>query len=125
MVDITPSIKADKKILTSYGAGRFVVSGQEFAHSILIGPDAVADWQPPEPFTWSDALVEELLPYMNHIEILLVGSGKTIRPIPPLLKGKFKAAGIAVDVMDTGAACRTYNVLLSEERKVAAALVVV
>ena len=56
------------------------------------------------------------------VEILLLGSGPKMGLLPSKLRRELREAGIVVDVMETGAACRTYNVLLSEERRVAAAL---
>ncbi|MGH6796969.1 MAG: MTH938/NDUFAF3 family protein, partial [Roseiarcus sp.] len=56
------------------------------------------------------------------VEILLLGCGPRMAPVPPALRQGLRVAGIVVDAMDTGAACRTYNVLLSEDRRVAAAL---
>ena len=56
------------------------------------------------------------------VEILLLGSGPKMGLLPSKLRRELRDAGIVVDVMETGAACRTYNVLLSEDRRVAAAL---
>ena len=58
-------------------------------------------------------------------EILIFGGGATTPFVAPELRDALKAAGVIVEPMDTGAACRTFNVLLSEERRVAAALVAV
>jgi uncharacterized protein len=59
------------------------------------------------------------------IEILLVGTGRDIRPLPAPLRAALKEKRIAADPMSTGAAVRTYNVLLAEDRAVAAAFVAV
>jgi uncharacterized protein len=56
------------------------------------------------------------------IEILLLGTGDRLRFPHPSLTAPLRAAGIGVEVMDTGAACRTYNILLAEDRRVGAAL---
>ncbi|HLY56713.1 MAG TPA: Mth938-like domain-containing protein, partial [Stellaceae bacterium] len=56
------------------------------------------------------------------VAILLVGTGKAMQPFPRPVRQALRDAGITVDAMDTGAACRTYGVLLAEERRVAAAL---
>ena len=58
----------------------------------------------------------------DRIELLLLGCGRRMAPPPSGLRQALRQAGIVLEVMDTGAACRTYNVLLSEERRVAAAL---
>ena len=59
----------------------------------------------------------------GDVEILLLGCGRRMGIVPPALRQGLRASGIVVDAMDTGAACRTYNVLLAEERRVAAALI--
>ncbi|TGT19415.1 hypothetical protein EN817_31340, partial [Mesorhizobium sp. M3A.F.Ca.ET.174.01.1.1] len=61
----------------------------------------------------------------DKVEILLVGTGKDLRPLPAALRAAMKEAGISADPMSTGAAVRTYNVLLAEDRAVAAALIAV
>ena len=59
------------------------------------------------------------------IDVLLIGTGLDPAPLPEALRWRLKDAGIGVDAMQTGAAARTYNILLAENRKVAAALVAV
>jgi uncharacterized protein len=67
---------------------------------------------------------EGLAPVIEHggVELLLIGLGKRGAPVAPTLRAALKAHGIGVEAMDTGAACRTYSVLLAEDRLVAAAL---
>ena len=62
---------------------------------------------------------------LGGIDILLVGCGPRFAPPPDVLRAGLKARGIALEWMDTGAACRTFNVLLAEERRVAAALIAI
>jgi uncharacterized protein len=75
---------------------------------------------------WPDAAVTEaaLAPVFEHggVELLLLGLGRRMAPVAPALRAALKAHGIAVEAMDTGAACRTYNLLVAEDRRVAAAL---
>jgi uncharacterized protein len=61
----------------------------------------------------------------GDIEFLLVGTGSSIRPLPADLKAALRAANVSSDPMSTGAAVRTYNVMLAESRAVAAALIAV
>ena len=70
------------------------------------------------------ATTEALAPVVAHggVELLLLGLGRRMVPVPAAVRAALKADGIAIEAMDTGAACRTYNVLLAEERRVAAAL---
>ena len=124
-MDITPLIKGDRKIINSYGAGRFVVSGKEYAHSVIVSPLAVDAWNVHSPFVWSEAVIEQLVENAKDVEVILVGTGKNMVLMPAKWRDLFREKKISIDVMDTGAACRTYNVLLSEERKVLAALILV
>jgi len=66
-----------------------------------------------------------LMPYAADIQVLLLGCGKQMALIPPALRGALREAGMVLEPMDTGAACRTYNVLAAEDRRVAAALIAV
>ena len=59
------------------------------------------------------------------LEVFLLGTGPRFEMVPPDLRGELLTAGLTVEAMDTGAACRTYNVLLAEGRAVAAALIAV
>ena len=92
---------------------------------MLVFPDRLVAW-PVAAFAQvtpeSLAVVTAAVP---AVEILLIGSGAQMLPAPAALRAAIRDAGIALDVMDTGAACRTYNVLLAEARRVAAALIAV
>ncbi len=93
--------------------------------SLLCLPSGIHGWQPAEATALSVAAVDQGLAEAGKIEILLVGMGKELRPLPAALRAALKQAGISADPMSTGAAVRTYNVLLAEDRAVAAALVAV
>jgi uncharacterized protein len=119
MTDITPLLRADQKIIQAYSAGRFKISGQYYESAIIVTPFAVD--------LWADAALDRLSPedfkYLSgEIDVLLIGSGKTGILMSPQKRAEFKQAGFSIDVMDTGAACRTFNVLTAEGRRVAAAL---
>ena len=121
-MDVTPVIPAGRQVLESYGASGFRVSGTFYGGSILVFPDMTLDW----PVGGiGEASVERFAPVMAHggIEILLLGCGRRMVLVPSALRRALRAGGIVMDAMDTGAACRTYNVLLAEERRVAAALI--
>ncbi|HYM02367.1 MAG TPA: Mth938-like domain-containing protein, partial [Stellaceae bacterium] len=104
-----------------YGAAGFHVSGVGYGTAILVFPDATRPWAVSE---LADVDGTSLRPVIEHggVEILLLGCGRRMRPVPAALRQTLRGAGIVVDAMDTGAACRTYNVLLAEGRRVAAAL---
>lgn len=124
-MDITPLVPADRKLIQGYGDGGFRVSGERFAGSILVAPDAVWAWAVTELGQFSLAGLGPLLDRKPAIEILLLGTGKRMGLVAAAERQALRAAGIVLDVMDTGAACRTYNVLMAEERRVAAALIAV
>jgi uncharacterized protein len=120
-MDVTPIIPADRQVIDGYGASGFRVSGIAYAGAILVFPDVTQSWN---VRTLDEVTAESLHPVIAHgsVQILLLGCGQRMRPVPAPLRQSLRAAGIVVDAMDTGAACRTYNVLLAEDRRVAAAL---
>ena len=120
-MDVSPLIAADRQVIDGYGAESFRVSGIVHTGAIIVFPNATVAWTTATP----DAITRaSLAPVIDRggIEILLIGCGKRMRPLPRDLREALRAAGIVADAMDTGAACRTYNVLLAEDRHVAAAL---
>ncbi len=124
-MDITPIIAADRQVIEAYGARGFRVSGVAYAGAVIVFPDVTVAWR---ASTMADvslaslAAVSERAGGVNAVEILLLGCGKQILPVPRPLREALRAAGIVIDAMGTGAACRTYDVLLGEGRRVAAAL---
>ena len=105
---------------TGYGEGYVLVNGQRRETSLLVTPERLLDWAPAS-FAGLDeahfALIAELRP-----EVVLLGTGARQRFPHPRLTAPLARAGIGLEVMDVQAACRTYNILVAEERKVAAAL---
>lgn len=121
-MDIMPPPSKEMHLVQSYGAGRFVVQGQEIAENVLVWPTGLK--------TMGVASLEDMdIDVASHIsplpELLIVGTGPTMRVLPNGIKEKLKDQGIKCEIMDTGAACRTYNVLTSEDRRVAAFLICV
>lgn len=102
--------------IEGYGPGFFRIGGQAHAAPVLIAPGHVAPWG-----GFDD--IAPLLALAGQIDVLFIGTGAEIAPIPPALHGRLDEAGIGVEFMASAAACRTYNVLLSEGRRVAAALI--
>jgi uncharacterized protein len=117
-MDLTPLVQPGTQVIERYGASGFRVSGQIYQGAVLVFPD--------QTVTWEDAAVtvESLAPVAEHggVELLLLGLGRRTLPVAAALRATLRLSGIAVEAMDTGAACRTYNVLLAEGRRVAAAL---
>ena len=107
-----------RQVIERYGAGGFQVSGVVFAGPVLVFPERTILWENPAP------TLEGLAPVIAEggVELVLLGLGRRGAPAAPALRAALKAHGIGVEAMDTGAACRTYSVLLAEDRRVAAAL---
>ena len=105
---------------TGYGADFVLVNAVRYESSLLVMPEALLPWQA----TSFDALSEEDFAGLVTMqpEVVLLGTGRKIRFPHPRLTRQLAAARIGVEVMDVQAACRTYNILMAEERKVAAAL---
>lgn len=107
---------AAAKPIDSYGDGFFRVGGEVHQGHTLIAPDAVLPWA---GFADTAALVA----LAGKIDVLFVGTGAEIAHIPSAFRATLEEAGLGVEQMATPAACRTYNVLLSEGRRIGAALI--
>lgn len=113
-------------VVASYRGGAFNISGTRHAGSIILLRDRVLPWAVEAHGTIdAAALAETVAGAGAAVELLLIGCGPRLVPVAPALRQALKARGIAVEPMDTGAACRTFNVLTAEERRVAAALIAV
>lgn len=112
-----------KNAITGYGDGYVIVNRQRFERSLVVLPDRILlDW-PPNRF---DDLAPEHLAELAGLdrEIILLGTGAQLRfPRPEIIQPLMRS-GVGVEVMDMQAACRTYNILLAEDRRVAAALLI-
>lgn len=111
--------------IEAYGNGGFRFADMSHRGSLLCLPSGIHGWRPADPAALTLADFDRVLAEADGIEILLVGTGKDIRLLPAALRVSLKEARISADPMSTGAAVRTYNVLLAEDRAVAAALVAV
>ena len=120
-MELTPLVQAGRQVIERYGASGFRVAGVVYHGSILVFPDRTLLWA---AVNTSDVTWESLAPVIEHggVQILLLGLGRAMHAMPPTLRNALHAAGIVLEPMDTGAACRTYNVLVAEDRHVAAAL---
>ena len=113
---------AGQNLITSYGVGFVAINGNRHERSIVVMPERLIDAWPAASFEVLSAAALEPLAALG-CEVLLLGTGARIRfPRAEVLRPLVEAA-IGVEVMDTAAACRTYNILVAEDRKVAAALI--
>lgn len=111
--------------IDAYGNGGFRFAEMSHRGSILCLPSGIHGWEPKNPPLFSRADLGAILEEASDIEILLVGTGMDLRRIPEDVRALLRQHHISSDPMSTGAAVRTYNVLLAEDRAVAAALIAV
>lgn len=114
---------ADEKFLVrGYNDTTFRVAGKEQAGAVLVAAD-YAEPSPCEAFETLDAQkIVQAVQHCGPVDVLLIGTGKTMKLLTRADRQVFEAEGLAVDVMDSGAAARTYNVLVMEDRQVACLL---
>lgn len=111
--------------IDAYGNGGFRFAEMSHRGSLLCLPSGIYGWEPQSRAALREDDFARLMAEAGEIEILLVGTGVRLEPLPGALKQALRAAGIAAEPMATGAAVRTFNVLLAEDRAVAAALLAV
>ena len=111
---------AGRPTIQSYGHDGFRISGALHTHPVYVFPDGVAAWPATSPLSidsFADAIARR-----GMFDLLLIGCGERGDGFPPGLAARLREQGLSCEVMDTGAACRTYNLLAAEGRRVAAAL---
>ncbi|MBF9031367.1 hypothetical protein HKCCE3408_13275 [Rhodobacterales bacterium HKCCE3408] len=101
--------------IDGYGPGFFRVGGTVHEGAVLVLPGSVTSWQGYDAH-------DPIAGAAERIDVILVGTGAEIGPIPEPFRAKIEAAGIGIEIMASAAACRTYNVLLGEGRRIGAAL---
>ncbi len=122
-MDITPLVSFDSQIIQSYGSGLFKISGVSYDTPVIVFPDHVESWN----FTgnvddFNVTNFEDILRHEGTIDVVLLGCGAKMQFIKPFIRQAFTDKNMMLEPMDTGAACRTYNVLMPEGRRVAAML---
>ena len=120
---IKDTVSRDTQQIRAYQPGRITVNETSLTHSFIVASDQlVTDW-PPQRF--EDLTAEHLkMALALDPEILIIGTGDKQHFLSGELMGALNRGTMGVEMMDTAAACRTYNVLLSEGRKVVAAILV-
>ena len=109
----------------SYGNGGFRFAGMSHRGSLLCLPSGIYGWPVSEASGIDEAGLARVFEEAAAIDVLLVGCGRDLVPLPQALRESLRAHSIVGEPMSTGAAVRTFNVLLAEERAVAAALIAV
>ncbi len=111
--------------IDSYGKGGFRFAGMSHRGSLLCLPSGIYGWDAPAPAALDEASLARVFAEAGEIQTLLIGTGRDIVPIGTALRDRLRAEGVVSEPMSTGAAVRTFNVLLAEDRAVAAALIAV
>lgn len=106
----------DAKPIEGYGPGFFRIGGEVIHGPVLAGPEGARPWVGFE----DDAA---LLALAGKVDVIFVGTGSEIAHLPVALKDSLEDAGLGVEIMASPAACRTYNILLSQGRRIALALI--
>ena len=115
--NVTPG----KHRIKSYAAGRIIIADQVFTSSLILSPDTIIDDGLP------DAISQLTLDDLDQLarldpEVVILGTGAALRFPDPAFPAFFYSRRIGFEVMDTGAACRAYNILMADDRRVVAAL---
>ena len=121
-MEIAPIQLVGRQVVLGYGKGGFLVSDQQWHGAILVFPDRTLPWDAMALADLTVASFRAVTESNPPPDILLIGTGARMAMLPAGLRADLRSLGLAIETMDTGAACRTYNLLVGEERRVAAAL---
>jgi uncharacterized protein len=111
--------------IEAYGKGGFAFADMSHRGSLLCLPDAIWAWPVTKPEEIDEASLARVLAAANSIDTLIVGTGTDVWLPPKMLREALRAVRVVLDPMQTGPAIRTYNIMLGERRRVAAALIAV
>ena len=121
--DVTPEVPRGRQLIQAYSAEGFTIAGTRHPGAVLVLPEETLGWAVARLV---DVTVENLEPVLAGDpapEILVLGTGARFAMVDAGLRQALRARGVIVESMDTAAACRTFNVLLAEDRRVVAALI--
>jgi uncharacterized protein len=111
--------------IDAYGKGGFAFADMSHRGSLLCLPDAIWAWDVARPEQIDKFSLERVFAAANGIDTLIVGTGTNVWVPPQDLRAALRAVRVVLDAMQTGPAIRTYNIMLGERRRVAAALIAV
>ena len=111
--------------IDAYGDGGFRFGGMSHRGSLLCFPDGVWAWAVGDPRQLDEKALAAAFDRAQTLDFFLIGAGRDPWPLPETLRQRFRALSLSVDTMPTGAAVRTYNILLAENRRVGAGLIAV
>ena len=121
-MDVTPLVSKDRQFIESYGDGTLKISGIVYSDPVIVFPEFCFSSEIYEADKSNFEILREVFQTSYSPSILLYGAGKNTRTIPEIEKDFVRQQNCVLDVMNTGAACRTFNVLCAEDRRVAAVL---
>ena len=124
-MDISPEIPGNKYYIDRYGDGGFSISGKPYKGSIIVSPDKLFEWPMLNVEFIGANDIQLILSKLPSIEILLIGSGQHLSVVSSEVINISQARGVNLDIMETGAAWRTYNGMMSEGRLVGGALIAI
>lgn len=122
-MDVTPLVRQGAQIIQSYKPGKFKISGRSYHSPVIVRESGTEEWSAPNDV--ADLQIEHfsLLADSDAApDVVLLGTGEKLVFPPVQLRLDLRQEGLNVEIMDSGAASRTYNVLMAEGRRVVAAL---
>ena len=111
--------------IDAYGKGGFVFAGMSHRGSLLCLPDAIWAWDVSQPEQIGKHSLDRIFSAAGGIDTLILGTGSKVWLPPSDLRTSLRAVGVVLEAMQTGPAVRTYNIMIGERRRVAAALIAV
>ena len=111
--------------IDAYGKGGFAFAGMSHRGSLLCLPDGIWAWEVTRPEQIDQYSLDRVFAAANSIDTLIVGTGTEVWLPPADLRAALRAVKVVLDTMQTGPAIRTYNIMIGERRRVAAALIAV
>jgi len=112
-------------LIDAHGGGGFRFAGLSHRGSLLCLPDGIWAWPVTEPAQASEETLARVFAQTGELDFFVVGTGAAPWMMPEPLRARFRAAQVSLDTMTTGAAVRTYNVMLMENRRVGAGLIAI
>jgi len=112
-------------LIDAYGNGGFRFGGMSHRGSLLCFPDGIWAWPARGTADLNEESLSQIVARADKLDVVLIGTGRDLWPLPPQLRALFRSKLLSVDSMATGAAVRTYNILLAENRRVGAGLIAV
>jgi uncharacterized protein len=111
--------------IDAYGDGGFRFAGMSHRGSLLCFPDGIWAWPVSDMSELTETALSAAFDRAESLDFFLIGAGRDPSVLPSHLRDRFRAMSLSVDCMSTGAAVRTYNILLAENRRVGAGLIAV